>query len=195
MATKSFNVKDLVNAGVFSVLCILVTYVGGCIGFIPVLMPFVPMSCAFFGSIVFILYTTRIHRFGMVMILGIIFALVFSMSGHGIYIWIGALLCALISEWILKQGGYKSIRHARWACCAFMLCMMFNFLPLILSRDAYLQQLLDSGYGEEFVEQFSAVLPTWSMLPIAMGTVLGAYIGASLGIRFMKKHFKKANMV
>jgi len=36
---NKFNVRDLVNAGVFSLLVVMAVWVAGMIGFIPVLMP------------------------------------------------------------------------------------------------------------------------------------------------------------
>lgn len=42
------NVRDLVNAGAFSLLTVMAIWVGGMIGFIPVAMPFVPLPAACF---------------------------------------------------------------------------------------------------------------------------------------------------
>lgn len=39
---NKFGIRDLVNAGVFSLLTLMATWCGGMIGFIPVLMPLVP---------------------------------------------------------------------------------------------------------------------------------------------------------
>lgn len=55
------NVRDLVNAGAFSLLTVMAIWVGGMIGFIPVAMPFVPFACGLLSGPVFMLYSTKIH--------------------------------------------------------------------------------------------------------------------------------------
>lgn len=45
---KKFGIRDLVNAGVFSLLTVMATWCGGMIGFIPLLMPLVPFACGLF---------------------------------------------------------------------------------------------------------------------------------------------------
>jgi len=42
--TGVLNVRDLVNVGLFSVLIFIATFLSGMIGFIPVLMPVVPLT-------------------------------------------------------------------------------------------------------------------------------------------------------
>lgn len=39
-----------------------------------------------------------------------------------------------------------------------------------------------------------SVMPTWSFVPIVALGVLGAYLGCTLGIKILKKHFIKAGM-
>ena len=42
---NKFGIRDLINAGVFSLLTVMALWCGGMIGFIPVLMPLVPFAC------------------------------------------------------------------------------------------------------------------------------------------------------
>ncbi len=191
---KKFTMKDLVNAAVFSVLTIAFFWTAGMIGFIPIAMPLVPFFCGLVSAPVFMLYSTKIKTFGMVMILGILTALVFSLSGHGVYVIPGAILVSLLAEFVLKSGAYKSVNKARWAYTVFLLVAGFNLLPMYLARESYTRYLLEAGYGEEFVGKMLAVMPLWSFLPIVLGGCLGAYLGGSIGIYLLKKHFEKAGM-
>uniref|UniRef100_UPI0025956EF8 MptD family putative ECF transporter S component n=1 Tax=uncultured Peptoniphilus sp. TaxID=254354 RepID=UPI0025956EF8 len=107
---NKFGIRDLINAGVFSLLTVMALWCGGMIGFIPVLMPLVPFACGLVSGPVFMLYSTKIDKFGMVLIMGIVFGLTFSMSGHGAIVLPAIILLSLICEIILKKGGYKSIK-------------------------------------------------------------------------------------
>lgn len=195
MEKKGLEVKDLINAGLFSILLTALYWCGGMIGFIPVLMPIVPFVGALVSAPVFMLYSTKIKKFGMVLILGIVVGLVFMMSGHGPYVLPGTVITALVSEYIIKSGNYKSIKKARLAYTVFAVFAGFNLIPLFFAREAYIKQIIEMGYPQEFVNKMLSVMPTWSFLPIVLMGCLGGYIGATFGIKMLNKHFKRANMI
>lgn len=191
---KQFSVRDLVNAGVFSLLVVMATWVAGMIGFIPIMMPLVPFACGLVSGPVFMLYATKIDKFGMILIMGIVFALVFSLSGHGALVFPLIIIFSLISEYIIRKGQYKSVKYARLSYMAFMLFGAANLLPLYLARDAARAALIAQGYGKEYTDKLLAVLPTWSFVPVVLLGLLGGYIGCTIGIKMLNKHFKKAGM-
>ncbi|MGT2846597.1 MptD family putative ECF transporter S component [Streptococcus massiliensis] len=195
MKQETFTAKDLINAGLFSLLVFVATFIGGMFGLIPVLMPAIPFLCSFIAGPVFMLYSTKIHRFGMILIMGAITGLLFTVTGHGIYILPGIILLSLISEWILKQGHYHSVNHTRWALVVYSIYTVFNFIPIFIGREAYIQKLIDTGYGKKYAEEMMSVLPNWSLIPIVLLGCVGAYLGASLGIKLLNKHFKRAGMM
>lgn len=57
-----------------------------------------------------------------------------------------------------------------------------------------MQKLIDMGYGADYAEKLFSVMPMWSFVPVVLGGCLGAYLGCTIGIKFLKKHFKKAGM-
>lgn len=192
---KKLEVKDLINAGLFSILLVAFYWCGGMIGFIPVLMPIVPFVGALISAPVFMLYSTKIKKFGMIIILGLVVGLVFMVSGHGMYVLPGTVLTSIICEFILKSGGYASVNKARITYTVFALFAGFNLIPLYFARDAYVKQVIEMGYPKEFVDKMVSVLPTWSFAPVVLGGCLGGFLGATLGIKMLNKHFKKANMI
>ena len=191
---NKFTVKDLVNASVFSVLTLLTFWCAGMIGLIPVLMPLVPFICGFVSAPVFMLYSTKINKFGMVLILGILTGLLFSLSGHGVYVMPGSVIIALLAELVMKSGSYKSIFKARLAYTVFLLVAACNLLPMYIARESYIQKLITSGYTKEFVDRMLSVMPIWTFIPISVSACLGAYLGTGLGVKLLEKHFKKAGM-
>lgn len=191
---NKFGIRDLINAGAFSLLTIIATWCGGMIGFIPVLMPLVPFSCGLVSGPVFMLYSTKIDKFGMVLIMGIVFGLVFGMTGHGAIVLPAIVVLSLICEMILKSGGYKSIKTARLAYTVFMIFAAVNLIPIYFARDTYVQSLIDKDYGAEFAEKLLSVMPNWSFIPVVLLGMIGGYIGCTIGIKILNKHFKKAGM-
>lgn len=195
MEKNKLEVKDLINAGLFSILITAFYWCGGMIGYMPVLMPIVPFVGALVSAPVFMLYSTKINKFGMVLILGIVEGCIFTVSGHGIYVLPGIILISFITEYILKSGNYKSIKKARLGYTVFSIFAGFNLIPLYFARDAYVQKLIEMDYPQTFIDQMLNVLPGWSFLPITLLGCVGGFIGATFGIHLLNKHFKKANMV
>jgi energy-coupling factor transport system substrate-specific component len=192
---KKFGIRDLVNAGVFSLLVVMATWVGGMIGFVPVAMPLVPFACGIVSGPVFMLYSTKIDKFGMILIMGLVFGLVFSMSGHGAITFPLIVIFSLLAEYIMKKGSYKSIKHARLSYMVFMLFGAANLLPMYIARDAYIESMIAGGYGVEYTDKLMSVMPMWSFFPVVILGMLGGYIGCTIGIKILNKHFKKAGMV
>lgn len=192
---NKFKVRDLVNAGVFSLLVVVATWCGGMIGFVPVLMPLVPFACGLISGPVFMLYSTKINKFGMILIMGVVFGLVFSLSGHGAIVFPLIIIFSLISEFILKKGGYKSVKYARLSYIVFMLFGAANLIPMYIARDSYRLSLIEQGYGEEYTDKLLSVMPTWSFAPVVILGLIGGYIGCTIGIKVLNKHFKKAGMI
>ena len=97
-------------------------------------------------------------------------------------------------EVVLRNGRYKSVKHARLAFSVQSIYGLGNWLPIYFARDAYIRQMLDMGYGEEYTQKMMSVLPNWTLPLIVILGMLGAYIGCTIGIRMLKKHFVKAGM-
>ncbi|MBP2624002.1 MptD family putative ECF transporter S component [Streptococcus oricebi] len=193
MKTK-FTVKDLINAGLYTLLIFVATFVGGMIGFIPYTMPLVPFIGGLVGGPIFMLYSTKIHHFGLVLIMGTLIGLFFMATGHGVYILPETMFLSLLAEWVLHQGNYQSIKHARWAFTVYSLASIFNFIPIFLNRDAYIAKVVEQGYGQEFADKMMSVLPNWSLLPIVLLGAVGGYLGATIGIKMLHKHFNKVSL-
>ena len=172
--TGVLNVRDLVNVGLFSVLIFIATFLSGMIGFIPVLMPVVPFVYGIVSGPVYMLYFTKIKKAGMLFIQTIVVTLAFVV--------------------VLRNGRYKSVKHARLAFSVQSIYGLGNWLPIYFARDAYIRQMLDMGYGEEYTQKMMSVLPNWTLPLIVILGMLGAYIGCTIGIRMLKKHFVKAGM-
>ncbi|WP_438059361.1 MptD family putative ECF transporter S component [Streptococcus ruminicola] len=194
MKTNSFTVKDLINAGLFSLLVFIAIFASGMIGLIPIFIPFIPFICGLFAGPVFMLYSTKIHRFGMALIMGVIIGLVFTVTGHGIYILPGMTLLSLVAEYILKKGGYASVNHTKLAFNVYCLSFGFNMIPIYVSRAAYVQRLVEEGYGQAYADKMMSILPYWSFFPVLALGAVGGYLGATIGVKMLKKHFQKLEM-
>ncbi len=90
---------------------------------------------------------------------------------------------------------FSSIKRATATFVIFMSFTFTNFLPILINREAYLQNMLEHNYKQEYIDAFSVYVPSWSVFPITIGGMLGGLLGCIIGVKMLKKHFKKANMI
>lgn len=194
MNKNTFTVRDFVNVGMFSVLILIFFWIGGMIGFFPYFMPIVPFAATLLAGPVYMLYTTKIRHMGMITITNILLVIIFIATGHGVFTIPGAILSTILEEYLLRKGNYQSLKYSRFAYTVRGVFAGGIILPIYLTRDAYYDRLIESGYGAEFADQLLSVMPMWSFVPIILLAMVGGYIGATIGLKLFHKHFKKAGI-
>ena len=192
--SKRLEVKDLINIGLFSVLGFIFMMIGSFLAMVPVLMPVVPFAQGVLVGPVNMLYSTKIKKRGMMFIQSLLIVLVYVAMGHGPWALLTAVIAGIIAEIILKSGEYTNVKKARLAFSIAPLCMLGNWLPIFISRNEYIKQMLEQGYDQEFIDKMLSVMPNWIIVVMAIVGIIGAYIGCSIGMAFLKKHFKKTGM-
>ena len=146
--TGVLNVRDLVNVGLFSVLIFIATFLSGMIGFIPVLMPVVPFVYGIVSGPVYMLYFTKIKKAGMLFIQTIVVTLAFVATGHGPWVLLTAVIGGLLGEVVLRNGRYKSVKHARLAFSVQSIYGLGNWLPIYLREMPISGRCLIWGTGK-----------------------------------------------
>lgn len=74
--------KDLITTGIFNAIYIVLFFMSGMIGFIPVLLPVIPFIATLLVGISFMLFVSKINNFGMVTIMGFLMGLMMFATGH-----------------------------------------------------------------------------------------------------------------
>ena len=192
---NKMNVKDLIYIGVFTILVFIFTFIGGMIGFIPILMPMVPFVGGILSGPVNMLFAAKIKKPGMLFLEQMIIALIFVAMGHGPWMLITSLVGGLLGEMILKRGNYMSVKYARLAFVATAFSGIGNWIPIFFAREKYMEQMIQMGYGHDYADKMMSVLPTWSLAVIVLLGMIGIYLGCTLGILLLRKHFVKAGLI
>ena len=107
--TKKLTGKDLINVGIYTAMTLVIFFVVGLLTALPVVYPFLFIIWPIVCGIPMMLYYTKIQKFGMLTITGIIGGIFFYLIGYG---WIGLLgwvLGGILSDVVLKIGGYEKI--------------------------------------------------------------------------------------
>ena len=102
------------------------------LGFIPVFL----LAMTFYGPIItgipFMLYLTKIKKFGMVTITAIICGILMFVFGMGYFTMFTALIFGLAADFILKAGNYTSKKNTTFSLrCLLAFGLFGNYIPLL----------------------------------------------------------------
>lgn len=192
MGTK-LKTKDLIYAGAFGAvyLILMMAIVMGS-GMIPVLYILAPFTVGVICGTVYILYVTKIRKFGAVLILAVLFGIVTSSNSFYSLIW--SLVLGVIAELLIRAGHYESKKMFMVSYWVFNLNMIGPFFLLVFAKSQFIA-MCEEYYGVNYANAIDALTPGWIIFALAGLAVAGAVIGTVLAGRFMKKHFEKAGIV
>lgn len=192
-SSNRINGKDLINVGIFTAIILVIMMIIMPIGFIPVLMPlycvFIPLIC----GTPWMLFITKVNKFGMVLIMSILLGLVLMLTGMGWYALPLCLISGLLAELILKKGNYKSSKLDIIAYGVFSIWCFGSFVPLIFMADKYWSD--NASYGEDFISSAKQVFQLWTAPVLILSCFLFGLLGGWIGLKLMKKHFVKSGIV
>ena len=64
--SNKLQAKDLINVGVFTAIYFVIFFAGMMLGYIPIFIPLLGLVCPILCGIPFMLYLTKVKKFGMV---------------------------------------------------------------------------------------------------------------------------------
>lgn len=191
---NKLQTKDLINLGLFTVLY----FVLGCcvaipIGFVPIFLPILGALWTLITGIPFMLFLTRVNKFGLVTLMGILSGLLMGLTGMGYWGVPLGLVFGFLGDMILKSGNYKSAKKGLIGYAVFSLWMVGTYIPMYFMVEASWKSFADS-FGDEYADKVMAVMPTWSIVLVIAGIFVCALIGGVIGQKLLKKHFEKAGI-
>jgi energy-coupling factor transport system substrate-specific component len=188
------RVKDLVTVGVFTSVYTVTLYACAMLGVIPVMFILLPLYSSVLCGIPFMLFLSKVERFGMVTIMSFIVGSLMFLTGHTFLPVITSIVFGLLADLALKAGRYRSFKFSALSYVFFSLWMIGALLPLWVMRDSYMQYIKDS-MGEDYMRSVEALTPIWVIYSMIGMSVVGSLIGAFVGRKALKKHFIRAGIV
>ena len=126
----------------------------------------------------------------MVMLVGIIMLL----TGMGWWCIPTGLIFGLISDFMMKACDYKNAKREVLIHGVFSMWVIGAFIPIVVTRDAYYQNLLP-GYGQEYADTLMAYMPDWILPVLLIAAFVSGLVGGLIGRKIFKKHFERAGIV
>ncbi|WP_353095489.1 MptD family putative ECF transporter S component [Tissierella praeacuta] len=191
--TNKLTGKDLIDVGIYSAMTLAVFFVFGLLTTLPVIYPFLLFIWPTVCGIPMMLYYTKIKKFGMLTITGILCGIFFFLIG---YTWIGLIVWSIggiAADLVLRIGQYKSFKITTLSYAVFSLGMIGCPAPMWFAGQSYWDNIYDS-MGEQYAATLSSIMPSWMLYVGLLILFVGGICGAFLGHKMLKKHFKRAGI-
>ena len=184
--------KDLTNVGLFSAIYCAASIVIFMLGFIPFFLPLYTVFIPVFSGIVFMLFLTKVKKFGMIFLMSLLLGIIMLLTGMSFYALIVGSITGLISEFVYRSGNYKSAGKAILTNGTFSIWIWSNFIPLFLNPDAYFAK---RSFSDDYAKTIQNLLPPWMCPVLLVSCFAFGLLGGLLGRKILRKHFEKAGII
>ena len=192
--SNKLKTKDLIVAGAFAALYVVVLMLSvSLMGITPITYLIAPLVISIVLGPIYILYVTKIPKTGAIIILSALVGLLTSMGGMWLAL-VWSLALGVAAELIVRAGKYRSKKLYLLSFCVFACANMGPFWAIVLAKPAFLASC-ESYYGVEYALRIDAFTPGWIILVLIGLALVGGLIGGVFGMKLMKKHFEKAEVV
>ncbi len=185
--------KDLINIGIFAAIYFVINMVLSFMGFVPILLLLMVVITPIVGGTPFMLFLTKVKKFGMITIFATIIGLLMMLGGMGFYAIFTSLIFGLAADFIAKSGNYGSKSKTFIATAVYSCWVWGNYLPIFIGREAYVAQYAEKGM-EEYANTMMSITPMWLCPLMLVAAFVAGLIGAFIGKALLKKHFERAGI-
>ena len=186
--------RNLINVGVFTALYFIALFGSGMLGAIHPIMIFVGgIIGVILEAIICMLYVSRTRAMGAYTILGLIIGILMVATGHAWVTPLVATVLGLAADAITRAGGYDRTITNALGFAVFSMWAISPILPVIWASEAYFAHIRES-MGEKYASDLQALISPMFLLVWMLVIALLAYASALLGMRVLRKHFKRAGV-
>ena len=188
--------KDVITIGIYSAIYFVMNFAAMMTGLIPLLWILLPGTVAILTGIPFLLMAVKVPKPGAVLIMGLITAFLYFVTGQfTVLILITMLIACVLSE-VYRYITKYNLKFSNLAV-AFILFgygMAGSPLALFVYRESFLAQISET-MSQEYVAAISSYITTPMLILLLVSPIAGGFLGALIAKGIFKKHFKKAGIV
>ena len=132
-ALKKLEGKDLINIGVFTTIYFVIIFAVAMLGMIPIFLVLLSVLVPIVGGIIFELFLTKVKKFGMITIMGLLLGLIMLLTGMGHIPIITGTICGLVADITYAKGKFASAKLAVLANGFFSIWCWGNYYELFFN--------------------------------------------------------------
>lgn len=193
---RKLTTRDLINAGIFTLIYLAVFAVIDLIGVGGVYLMFIGWFLPILlNGIVVILYISRAPKIGAMTILSFFMGLGFGFA-YGLYTFIGSVILGFIADVVATNAGKETKLQPGRAILGYAILSMITALPIasvLWHSDIYFNAV-SSSVDEQFSNQLRELLSPVVVLGAIAALFVVALIGGWIGVKAWRKHFRRAGL-
>ena len=188
--------KDVIAIGIYSAIYFVLNFAAMMTGLIPLLWILLPGTVAILTGIPFLLMVVKVPKPGAVLIMGLITAFLYFVTGQfTVLILITMLIACVVSEAYRYITKYNlKFSNLAVAFILFGYGMAGSPLALFVYRESFLAQISET-MSQEYVVAISSYITTPMLILLLVSPIAGGFFGVLIAGGIFKKHFKKAGIV
>ena len=192
---SKISVKDLITTGIFGVLlliCAMLT--GGPFAAIPTLTFYYPIGASILAGPVFMLFIAKVPKRGALMIVGVVLCILGTLTGMHWGMNFGYLIFCIIAALVAGIGHFRNMALNVLAYVVYSFGPMGTYFVFFFNRESWISFMLNKGTEQEYIDKMISVADAKTMVIMIAGTIVVSLISGLLGVRLMRKQFKKSGI-
>lgn len=190
--SNRLNAKDLINVGIYTAICAVICCAVAITGVVPIMMVLLVVFVPIFTGIPYMMFLTKVKKFGMILILNILMGALMWVTGMSWYALAVGTASGLIAELIYRAGNYNRKWNGIIAYAVSGIYCWANYFGIFFNADAYFSTR--QNYGQEYIDAVTGMLPVWMCPILLVIDIICGIIGGWIGTKVLKKHFVKAGI-
>ncbi|MBO3143718.1 MptD family putative ECF transporter S component [Dermatophilus congolensis] len=188
------NANDLVQLGIFTSVYLVVYFGLNMIGAVsPLLQPAGIAVAVLLNGITFMLYLSRVQKFGLITLMTVLLGVLMTVAGHHPVTLITAIVCGLAADTFAWQGRYTAGLTTAVAYGVMSMWGSGAYLPLLFMREPLVAQYRVQ-MGDAWADSFSSLYTSEFIVTFVVVTVLVGIAGGLLGRKAVDHHFRPAGL-
>ncbi len=193
--SNKLSVKDLVVTGVFTALMVVFALVGGMVfAANPAITFFMPAGSALLCGPIFLLLIAKVQKRWSLSIMGIIFCIIWFLTGMHPAFAIGYLLMSIVADLVSGIKGYKSRIFNLFAYVLFSLGATGSYLVFFINPERWAETMLGNGTEQNYIDTMRASGTASMCILMFVAVIVTAVISGGVGNLLLKKQFEKAGI-
>ncbi len=198
MGDNKLGTRDLISIGVFGAIIFVLTMISSMIiGMTMVSYLFIASGMGLLSAPVYFLAAARSGKRFVSFFIWTLNGVIWGIIG-GYSVLVSMIICALIGELILRNGGYKSFFRISIAYILGVLGYHIGvFVILYVSSERYIEKFMAtpaSPSRESVMALVNAATGPLGIVAVA-AVIAASIISCLLASKILKKHFKKAGII
>ena len=193
---NKLNSKDYINIGIFTTLFFISNILVSSLIVTPFMQYVMMPLIALVTGPIYILYVSKINKFGAISIVGIFCSLVIGLLVFGsIPACIINLIIFLLAELIAYLGKYKDFKYIALSYIVVSFYTIGEVGLIWYARDSYYNISIQSGISSEFTQKILDLGSYTTLFIMIICVIICSILSIILSKKLFNKHFKKLGII